>query len=1126
MTDRRNVYDLLTEWSIGEETFADTVGIKGRWVEMTPEKLRKLPELTNDLLQLINIAYAPIGGHLKFTHPDDLLDSVILVRAEDLDADPQADVALVSKRTPAGLKMTALGHDASPAAKRAAIETQAADLRKPGFYAEVSDALAHILLTRYRPHAVEDEEAVRRVLDRPIEWVGERPDGKYPDVKGWYYRNIAGHRKLKLLVGLPRGERRALREQSEFLSLDEAYRDVGFVDGKWGRAGSGLLFTTGETILLLKRSGSVEQPGTWGIPGGAIPEEDGKLMDALTSARKEAGEEGGSLPKHKIVDKYVFRDGSFTFTTFVARVDRQFTPLLNWESDAYDWVSRDEVHKLRLHPGVTELLKHVNPFDDLSEDLNEIASKKIGVYVLGIKDKPNEFAVCWSDKFVPNVAITLKWSFKTAGGDGRAWAGESTEIALRATPHVTPRTHIDQVKLHTVKRGDAAFELIEPFLRPENEVTQDQVVFREFDEPPQDGNDDNGFPVGELADAERLDALVRRMRVHREGRHLGEARIEARLGLADLVQPLDEAKKPLSEPAITEAWLSVGGIRLQVWVANEQHERELGLMRVEDLPPDTGMWFVYADSKPRSFWMKDTPAPLDLAFLDADGRITEIKRLRAFDTAETISTKPAKFALEMRAGWFEANGVDVGTKVTKFQPLAEGADEPKPTVLLDFPRVRQATNFSCGAAATQGLFRFYGVSDEREIKLIKKLGTNPKEGTRWEAIFDLLQQAGLRPRTQEESSVAEIRRLIDRGAPVLIALQAWSDEGDPNYADDWEDGHYVVAVGYDEHNLYFEDPSSFDRVYLSDEEFERRWHDQEGSSQKPHRLHQWMLWCEKEPVYDPEKVQPMGRLREAAYQTVGDLLAEAAPVPATKEKITHLQPDDRLILYHGTNAQGFEEMKDGVDATKLHYRYYNAPRHRGLFVSPSFELARKFGHLVILELALRAKNLHGTYYDGTIYTKKDDEHYQNVYPDSFRPSLAFTLLDYQAEPQALYVGMIRPSDILAVWVDGERVGLREAAERLGTALYGLDLASTTIPLDKFLAALKKHTGHTDAEAKKQGYSTYEEMLLALLKQEYDRGGKKEVVDYLVTGGYGITMPHRKAAEAIVDKMERYWRTHG
>jgi len=43
--------------------------------------------------------------------------------------------------------------------------------------------------------------------------------------------------------------------------------------------------------------------------------------------------------------------------------------------------------------------------------------------------------------------------------------------------------------------------------------------------------------------------------------------------------------------------------------------------------------------------------------------------------------------------------------------------------------------------------------------------------------------------------------------PVILLLQAWKDEDDSTpYAVDFDDGHYVVAIGYDQQYIYFEDP--------------------------------------------------------------------------------------------------------------------------------------------------------------------------------------------------------------------------------------------------------------------------------------------------------------------------------
>ena len=137
------------------------------------------------------------------------------------------------------------------------------------------------------------------------------------------------------------------------------YVDEGFVGGMWGSSASGMLFTTGEKILLLKRSASVEDGGVWGIPGGAIPVTvEGEKKDAKESALDESKEEMGRLPSgFKVVGKVAFKKGAFVFYTFIAKVQNDsFKPTLNWESDDYKWVDVEELERLRLHPGVRYVL--------------------------------------------------------------------------------------------------------------------------------------------------------------------------------------------------------------------------------------------------------------------------------------------------------------------------------------------------------------------------------------------------------------------------------------------------------------------------------------------------------------------------------------------------------------------------------------------------------------------------------------------------------------------------------------------------------------------------------------------------------------------------------------------------
>jgi uncharacterized membrane protein (UPF0127 family) len=108
----------------------------------------------------------------------------------------------------------------------------------------------------------------------------------------------------------------------------------------------------------------------------------------------------------------------------------------------------------------------------------------------------------------------------------------------------------------------------------------------------------------------------------------------------------------------------VGGHEIRVEIADDSAERERGLMYRESLPEHQGMLFVYGSAATRSFWMRNTLIPLDIAFIDPDGVIVDIQQMRQTQTAELTTSKfPAMYALEMNLGWFEANEVEVGDRL-------------------------------------------------------------------------------------------------------------------------------------------------------------------------------------------------------------------------------------------------------------------------------------------------------------------------------------------------------------------------------------------------------------------------------------------------------------------------------
>lgn len=102
---------------------------------------------------------------------------------------------------------------------------------------------------------------------------------------------------------------------------------------------------------------------------------------------------------------------------------------------------------------------------------------------------------------------------------------------------------------------------------------------------------------------------------------------------------------------------------IKVEFADEQHERALGLMYRRELCDDCGMLFKFERIRIVSMWMKNTYIPLDVAYINAFGRITDIKPLQPEDTTSVSSSAPVLFALEMNQGWFEKNGINVGDTV-------------------------------------------------------------------------------------------------------------------------------------------------------------------------------------------------------------------------------------------------------------------------------------------------------------------------------------------------------------------------------------------------------------------------------------------------------------------------------
>lgn len=103
--------------------------------------------------------------------------------------------------------------------------------------------------------------------------------------------------------------------------------------------------------------------------------------------------------------------------------------------------------------------------------------------------------------------------------------------------------------------------------------------------------------------------------------------------------------------------------KLFVEVADSHISRSYGLMDRKSLSKNSGMIFSFPHEQHLSFWMQNTYIPLDIAFIDKKGKVTQIESLNPLSTRAKRSNYICKYALEVNRGWFSDNKVKVGDYV-------------------------------------------------------------------------------------------------------------------------------------------------------------------------------------------------------------------------------------------------------------------------------------------------------------------------------------------------------------------------------------------------------------------------------------------------------------------------------
>lgn len=121
-------------------------------------------------------------------------------------------------------------------------------------------------------------------------------------------------------------------------------------------------------------------------------------------------------------------------------------------------------------------------------------------------------------------------------------------------------------------------------------------------------------------------------------------------------------------PQTSAPAVALHGHRFSTEFATDDASREHGLMMRTELAAGHSMLFVFPDTQPRWFWMKNTLIPLDILYFDADRKLVsmqlDVPPCKADPCPSYPSDAPARYVLELPAGTARRIGAQAGDELT------------------------------------------------------------------------------------------------------------------------------------------------------------------------------------------------------------------------------------------------------------------------------------------------------------------------------------------------------------------------------------------------------------------------------------------------------------------------------
>lgn len=127
---------------------------------------------------------------------------------------------------------------------------------------------------------------------------------------------------------------------------------------------------------------------------------------------------------------------------------------------------------------------------------------------------------------------------------------------------------------------------------------------------------------------------------------------------------LSAGAQGMPQTQLQRATLNAGMHLIQVQLAQDFEQRQIGLMWRKEMPQNEGMLFVFEQPAMQCFWMRNTPLPLTAAFVSDDGSIVNLADMKPLNDDSHCSKKPVRFVLEMNQGWFAKRNIQAGYKLS------------------------------------------------------------------------------------------------------------------------------------------------------------------------------------------------------------------------------------------------------------------------------------------------------------------------------------------------------------------------------------------------------------------------------------------------------------------------------